>query len=621
MLILEPAVNEREAATSQDDLLAMLRRVFGFDHFRPYQEDIVSAIVAGRDAFVVMPTGGGKSLCYQLPAHVVPGLCVVISPLISLMKDQVDAAKENGLRAAFMNSSQTVAERNQVEQALVTSKLDLLYVSPERFAMATFKQRLCEVPLAFIAIDEAHCISEWGHDFRPDYLALSDIVQRFPDTPVAAFTATATMKVQQDIITKLGLRNPHRVRASFNRSNLYYQVQAKHNPEEQVLRFIRSHPNEQGIIYRTTRKDVEATAAFLQQHGVKALPYHAGMEDEARIAHQEAFNRDAINVVVATIAFGMGIDKSNVRFVIHADLPKSIEGYYQETGRAGRDGEPAHCLLLFNRADAARIRYFIDKIDAPEARAHAQRCLQDMIHYGSTRQCRRRQLLGYFNETYPERNCRRCDICAGQVATPSAQAQSAASACNEHLFEELRVLRKRCADEQGVPPFVIFSDRSLRAMATRMPSQPAAMASLHGIGAHKLQHYGTRFCEAIASFKQRHPEAKPMESTLPLSTCPEPLPVTCRVTGNYLDCGYSINEIANERGLAVSTIAGHVEQLIRSGHPVDIDRLIDPQRRRHIEACFARSGSRLLAPVVKDSPEPITYEEARLVRGWLTRHD
>lgn len=607
MPLLEQELNKVTTTPLEADLLTVLHDVFGFDSFRPYQEDIVRAIVEGRDAFVVMPTGGGKSLCYQLPAHVVPGLCVVISPLISLMKDQVDAAKENGLRADFMNSAQTLAERTRVAQAVSAGGLDLLYVSPERFAMEEFKQQLAQIPLAFVAIDEAHCISEWGHDFRPDYLALSDIVQRYPDTPVAAFTATATMKVQQDIISKLGLRNPHRVRASFNRPNLYYQVQPKHNPEEQVWRFIQSHPNAQGIIYRTTRKDVEATAAFLRQRGVKALPYHAGMEDTDRVANQEAFNRDEINVIVATIAFGMGIDKSNVRFVIHMDLPKNIEGYYQETGRAGRDGEPSHCLLLFSRGDAARIRYFIDQIEDPEARAHALRCLQDMVRYGGTHQCRRHQLLSYFNENYPENNCQLCDVCIGQVETTDAtrdaqvllsamartgerfglqhvidvvvgaktkkirslnhhqiktygighaqpknhwrsvadhlvaqgvvelttgaypvgriaergrkvltgdarvtmlrvvetkteRTRTATPPCNEALFEALRVLRKQCADEQGVPPFVIFSDRSLREMAARMPSQPAELESIHGIGTRKREQYGDRFCAAIADF-------------------------------------------------------------------------------------------------------------------------
>ncbi len=411
------------AQTTAGDLRPMLRRLFGFSSFRAYQEDIITAILDGRDAFVVMPTGGGKSLCYQLPAHLMNGTCLVISPLISLMKDQVDAAKATGLKADFLNCTASARERAAVLKRLKAGALRLLYVSPERFAMPDFLSVLETVPLSFIAIDEAHCISEWGHDFRPDYLNLCAIVKRFPRAPLAAFTATATLKVQTDIIQKLGLRRPHTVRASFNRSNLYYQVLNKSDVDGQILRYIRAHPGQQGIVYRTRRLDVEETAAILKHHGIRALPYHAGMEDGIRTRHQELFDRGAMDVIVATIAFGMGIDKPNIRYVLHGDLPKNIEGYYQETGRAGRDGDPAHCLLFFGYSDQSKIRYFIARMTDPRARDHALQCLQAMVRYGSSLRCRRRQLLAYFGETYPAQTCGMCDVCRSRQR-PSTQRTS-----------------------------------------------------------------------------------------------------------------------------------------------------------------------------------------------------
>ncbi|TFH17158.1 MAG: ATP-dependent DNA helicase RecQ, partial [Lentisphaerales bacterium] len=347
---------------SGDDAVRVLKDVFGFNSFITNQEEIVRAILEKRDCFVVMPTGGGKSLCYQLPAHVMDGTCIVISPLISLMKDQVDAAVEAGLRASFLNSSLSASMKREVAAQLASGKLDLIYVSPERFAMPEFIETLRSVKLCFVAIDEAHCISEWGHDFRPDYLKLSTIVQDFPNVPVTAFTATATHRVQEDILAKLGLRSPHIVRASFNRPNLFYKVIAKEKPSDQILKFVRAHAGESGIIYRTTRKSVQQTADMLTRHGIKALPYHAGLEDVTRIKNQDAFNRDEVDVIVATIAFGMGIDKSNVRYVLHGDLPKNVESYYQETGRSGRDGDPAHCLLLFGYGDIPKMRFFLDQI-------------------------------------------------------------------------------------------------------------------------------------------------------------------------------------------------------------------------------------------------------------------
>ncbi len=589
-----------------------LRTVFGFESFRPNQAEIVGNILAKRDVFGVMPTGGGKSLCYQLPALLMDGTAVVISPLISLMKDQVDAAQENGIAAEFLNSSLGTREMAEVFRKLKSGTVKLLYIAPERFAMQQFMEMLRELTISLFAIDEAHCISEWGHDFRPDYLALSAIPKQFPDVPIAAFTATATEKVQQDIIRKIGLRSPFTIRASFNRPNLFYQVAAKSDVHQQLLDFLKDHKDESGIVYRTTRDAVESTAEFLSSKGIKALPYHAGLPSDERDRNQEAFNRDEVAVIVATIAFGMGIDKSNVRFVVHADLPRHIEGYYQETGRAGRDGEPAHCLLYFGRGDIPKITYFINQMSDSTERAIAQEKLNQTIRFASYNACRRKQLLSFFGETYPLDNCRTCDICTGSVEkidistdgqiVMSAMARTnerfgithiidvvmgantqrvrelghqsiktfgagknkdknhwhfiigellaqefirqdgdrypvlkmtsrgtdallgketvfgikreepkaagrkrkivAAGKFDETLFERLRAVRKRIADESHIPPYVVFSDKTLHELSRHYPASPSEMKHIHGVGDVKLEKYGKVFLEVIRAYRE-----------------------------------------------------------------------------------------------------------------------
>ncbi len=595
-----------------------LQKVFGFDSFRANQEEIVKAVTEKRDVFAVMPTGGGKSICYQLPAVLMQGTAIVISPLISLMKDQVDAARENGIAAVYINSSLDADEISGIIRRLKGGQIKLLYIAPERFTMPQFLELLRELPLSLFAIDEAHCISEWGHDFRPDYLSLSAIPAWFPGVPIAAFTATATEKVQQDIIRKVGLKDPHCVRASFNRPNLFYQVAPKTDIHQQLLDFIEGHEGESGIIYRTTRDSVATTAEFLSNHGIKALPYHAGLPTEMRDRNQEAFNRDEVAIIVATIAFGMGIDKSNVRFVVHADLPKHIEAYYQETGRAGRDGEPAHCQLFFSRGDIPRIRYFIDKMGDEAERTIALAKLNQTVRFASHNACRRKQLLGFFGETYPADNCGACDICTGNVTridiTTDAQiVMSAMARTNERfgiihvmdivmgadtkrvrelghqdiktfgagrhgdkhywrfivnellaqelivqdgdrypvlklahrgravltgggqvfglqrkeaatsdrrrkiggagsfdalLFKRLRLVRKRLAEANAVPPFVIFSDKTLHEMSRHYPVTPAEMRQVHGVGDVKLERYGGDFTAEIQAYIQDNPEIR-----------------------------------------------------------------------------------------------------------------
>ncbi len=393
---------------------SILQKQFGYDAFRPNQEEIIQAVLDGRDTFAAMPTGGGKSLCYQIPALCLKGLTIVISPLIALMKDQVDAARETGIPAAYINSTLKAEEASSVYARLYAGELKLLYISPERLALEGYLEKLKELPVRFFAIDEAHCLSEWGHDFRPDYLILSQIRKSFTQVPIAAFTATATRKVQSDIIRILNLRSPFIVRASFNRKELFYRVERKEKVLKQITAFIMDHRGQAGIVYRTSRKDVEKTAAHLAERGIRALPYHAGLSQAEREENQEMFNRDEADVIVATIAFGMGIDKSNIRFVVHGDLPKSMEGYYQETGRAGRDGLESHCLLLYSAGDLVKQQYFIDQIEKPEEKEKARKNLQRMASFASVNVCRRKQILEYFDEP-AGKECGFCDICTGSV--------------------------------------------------------------------------------------------------------------------------------------------------------------------------------------------------------------
>jgi ATP-dependent DNA helicase RecQ len=409
---------EKRMDTPTAELAGQLKRYFGFDRFRPNQEEIIREVLAGRDVFAALPTGGGKSLCYQLPALLRDGLTVVVSPLISLMKDQVDAAQENGIPAAFLNSSLSVEESRDTWKALATGRVKLLYVSPERLSLPEFRKALGQFGLSLVAVDEAHCISEWGHEFRPDYRSLGLLRAEFPGVPIAAFTATATRKVQDDVVQLLGLHHPLIVRASFDRREIFYRVMRKERDgDSQILWFVSAHPDQAGIVYRSTRKAVENTAAILRARGISAVSYHAGLEDEERRARQESFVKDEVTVVVATIAFGMGIDKSNVRWVMHGDLPRSLESYYQETGRAARDGEDADTLLLYGPKDIATIRWHIGKVESQEERDRAEGRLREILRYVESSSCRRIPLLAHFNEHHSG-DCGRCDVCAGEVASP-----------------------------------------------------------------------------------------------------------------------------------------------------------------------------------------------------------
>jgi ATP-dependent DNA helicase RecQ len=573
-----------------------------------------------------MPTGGGKSLCFQLPALLRDGLTIVVSPLISLMKDQVDALQTSGIAATFLNSALDRHEAVERLRGLNRGQYRMLYLAPERLMLDGFLERALNWNITQIAIDEAHCISEWGHDFRPEYRELKKLRRHLPDVPIMALTATATKRVRKDIVDQLHLDNARCYVASFNRPNLTYRVVPKSSPYEQVLTFIRSRPNESGIVYCASRKTADSLATKLNGDGVKAKPYHAGLEAKERTKHQELFLRDDARVITATIAFGMGINKPNVRFVVHHDLPKNIESYYQETGRAGRDGLPSECVLLFSAGDVAKQRRFIEEKSEREQRI-AQEQLRDTIHYAETRDCRRATLLKYFGEEFPA-PCNGCDNCLepretfdgtvpaqkflsciqrvrqksgfsfglnhivdvlngadtepirqrghdqlstygigqdlkrgawlaigrellrlglvtaapGRFATlelteagwaalrerkqitltkpydvqekKRSKRRAGEIECDEALFEKLRILRRKLADERDVPAYIIFSDVALREMARAYPTTTAEFGRIPGVGQQKLRDFAEPFTTAIAEYlaKRSRQSAKAIEA-------------------------------------------------------------------------------------------------------------
>ncbi len=594
------------------DLLTPLKKHFGYDEFRPLQEEIIRDALAGRNVFALMPTGGGKSLCFQLPALLRSGMTIVVSPLIALMKDQVDALRTSGIAATYLNSTLDADEARTRLRGLHQNEFKMLYVAPERLMLDSFLERALNWNIEQIAIDEAHCISEWGHDFRPEYRELKKLRTHFSDVPVMALTATATERVREDILKQLKLREPQCYVASFDRPNLTYRVLAKSSPAEQLRDFIQARPNEAGIVYCASRKTAESLAKKLNDEGISARPYHAGLEGKARTKHQEMFLRDDVRVVTATIAFGMGINKPNVRFVVHYDLPKNIESYYQETGRAGRDGLPSDCVLLFSAADVVKQTRFIEEKNEKEQRiAHEQ--LRQMVHYAETRECRRSVLLRYFGEDRPNESCNGCDNCltpretfdgtiaaqkflscvhriqqksgfgfglnhivevltgaktepvrqrghdaistygigtelkrpawlalgrellrmglveaapgkfatlsltsAGweilrerkpvtltkqpEIAEKTRSKRAGEIECDEELFERLRGLRRKLADERNVPAYVIFSDVSLREMARSQPTRLGDFARVPGVGEQKLKNFGAVFTAEISDY-------------------------------------------------------------------------------------------------------------------------
>lgn len=590
----------------------VLANQFGYDSFRPLQQDIIDGLLSGIDQFVLMPTGGGKSLCFQIPAIVSSGVAIVVSPLISLMQDQVQTLQANGVRAAFFNSSLNNSQARMVLDQFYGDELDMLYVSPERLMSSQFLERLHDVNICFFAVDEAHCISQWGHDFRPDYVQLGRLRELFPTLPIIALTATADKQTRADIKQLLHLQNAQFSVASFNRANIRYTVIEKKRAIDALAKFLNTQQNNAGIVYCATRKHVEKVTENLQKMGYKALGYHAGMASSVRERALNEFQKDNTQIVVATCAFGMGIDKHNVRFVVHYDIPKNIEAYYQETGRAGRDGLAAEVIMLFGFGDIAKVKALINMNTNEEQKRVELHKFNAMIGYGMAQTCRRKILLQYFDENTVD-NCGNCDMCLNppetfdatiaaqkalscvyrvkqnfgmmhiidvllgqtnprmmqwrhnelstfgvgeeynkqewvnifrqlihlgyleqdvanysvlklnqkssdilrskmnlqlakaqvQVITKKEKRKQAALKLEESdqvLFEQLRVLRKDIADRAKVPPFVVFSDKSLIDMATRKPMSTSDFLSINGVGQHKLAQYGEQFMQVIKDF-------------------------------------------------------------------------------------------------------------------------
>lgn len=489
----------------------LLKKYFGFDHFRPPQDAIVEHVVSGKDALVIMPTGGGKSLCYQLPALVLPGLTLVISPLIALMKDQVDGLRANGIAASCINKTMSFAEIDQVIAEAKSGAIKLLYLAPERLASPMFQEVLKQLPLSLIAVDEAHCVSEWGHDFRPDYRNLAQWRPLFPSIPWIALTATANDRVRADIVSVLKLEKGRIFSSSFNRPNLTYIVRPKKKFFDQLVGALERARGSSAIVYCNSRKDTEELAARLSQTGFNALPYHAGLPDAVRRHTQDQFIRDACPVIVATIAFGMGIDKPNVRLVVHADLPRSVEGYYQETGRAGRDGLPSRCLFFFTKGDRWKREYFIRQVEDWNEQKRMREQIDQVVNYAEAKTCRRHFLLSYFGEVWPTENCQSCDTCLGDALpidlpseTYSAQTVTKDATIpvdyDAGLFEYLRKLRRKLAEDRGVPPYIIFGDRSLQQMAKTLPKSLDAFATIHGVGERKIKDLAPTFLAAIKEY-------------------------------------------------------------------------------------------------------------------------
>jgi ATP-dependent DNA helicase RecQ len=717
-----------------------LKQHFGYDTFLPGQREIIEKVLAGRDALILMPTGGGKSLTYQLPALLLPGIVIVVSPLIALMQDQVDRLTTSGIPAAFFNSSLSGAGRAQRAEAALSGRLKLLYVAPEGLLSPTFLPLLDEIQqrvgLSLLAVDEAHCVSEWGHDFRPEYCQLGQLRARYPQAPMLALTATATERVREDILTQLRLREPYIHIASFNRPNLYYEVRQKtRDSYRELLHLVREHADEPIIIYCQSRNGTSELSEQLRKDGVNALPYHAGLTNEQRAEHQERFIRDDVSVLVATVAFGMGIAKPDIRAVIHYDLPKSLEGYYQESGRAGRDGQPAQCITFFRYGDRTKIEYLIAQKLSEQDQLISLQQLRQVIAYCESNICRRRILLGYFSETLPGENCGNCDNCrrsmtledrtidaqkflscvgrtrerfgmryiaevlrgaktqkirdnghqqlstygigkdhsldewlylgrallhqglvsettdgfpvlklnalsrevlrgqrkveiAYAVSEEKAGASSAEDGLNleeMRLFRHLRNLRKQVADDQMVPPYVVFPDSSLRAMARYRPQSEALFLRMPGVGSYKLEAYFAIFSAEIRAYCEAHDlsmdiEPPPVEmqpKAEPRTSQNGRVPSTRQVTFDLFQAGHSIEEIADTRGLKSSTIINHLAELVEAGASLDIERIVSPERQQVIFDALQLVGDDMLKPVKEFLGDEYSYEEIRLVRAHV----
>jgi ATP-dependent DNA helicase RecQ len=601
------------------DLHNILRQYWGYDSFRPQQERVIRCILAGRDVAVVMPTGGGKSLCYQLPAILSGGTTVVVSPLIALMHDQAAQLAQMGIPAAVLNSTLSGAEQSRVMFQATQGAYRLLYLSPERLARPDTFGWLARIPISFFAIDEAHCISEWGHEFRPEYRMLSRLREQFPDHPVAAFTASATQRVRHDILAQLQLRQPEKVILSFDRPNLRYlvrEVEPK-TQERLMLNAIRAYAGANVIVYAPTILRVEQTVDLLNENGIAAVGYHGKMDGAMRKRNQELWVSDEAPVLVGTIAFGMGINKPNVRAVIHLSLPKSLEQYYQEAGRAGRDGEPADCALLWQRKDAGLLAYFIEEMRDPQERERSWQSYNVIRRFVEGDTCRHRQICLHFGETPKWTTCGMCDVCAELPAwltshSPVAATHSRSPVSDPDLFALLAEWRLETARKNGVPAYVILTDATLADLCGNRPCTTEDLLRISGIGARKAELYGMELLNTLQAYEGGK-RAGPRQSALRKPPAPS------IHTLELLREGRSFQEIAAMDGLQHTTIIGRVSVLLESGMIELQPSWVTPQRVEVIKQATTELGLNALKPIKEALPEDYTYDEIRLVVASL-RH-
>ena len=705
---------------------SILKETFGYDTFRPLQREVIENVMARRDTLAVMPTGGGKSLCYQIPSLLFDGLTVVVSPLISLMKDQVEQLRAFGVPALFLNSSLAPQEYQENMDYVKRGEVKLLYVAPETLLTPRILTLLAGLKVDCLTIDEAHCISEWGHDFRPEYRQLVQVRKQFPQAVCLALTATATSRVRQDIRSTLQFATSNEFVASFDRENLFIEVLPKRDATRQTMDMLERYKDQSGIVYCFSRKQVDDLASYLISRGYSARPYHAGLEDIERKRNQEAFIRDDVQIIIATIAFGMGINKPNVRFVIHYDLPKSVEGYYQEIGRAGRDGLPAHCLLLYSYADVAKLNYFIDQKEGEERRVAIQH-LNAIVGYAEDEtSCRRKPLLNYFGESYAADNCSNCDNCnssptpltdvtipaqkflscvkragekfgAGHITdillgsknekvlrwgheklstygiggeltqkqwmrlarqllsmgylkqegeyrtlglTPKAlealrkrapimgvlqeaervkkkEGKKEGIEYNHALFAILRQKRKEMADEAGVPPYVIFPDRTLTEMAAYYPQSTAGLLNISGVGQVKLVQYGDAFLDVIRAYSEKHGlKEKRKEAPREKSDSNRRYVIVAEA----YNAGDTVDDLMRRYGVAVGTILDHLSRYLAAGNALrkdsDLQSLTSatPDQQQAVFAAFNELSSTYLKPIYDKMNGALNYDDLKILR-------
>ncbi len=711
-------------------LATELKKHFGFDTFKGNQEEVIKNLLAGNDTFVLMPTGGGKSLCYQLPALMMQGTAIIISPLIALMKNQVDAMRnfsEDDNVAHFLNSSLTKAVIDQVKSDITAGHTKLLYVAPESLTKQDTIEFLKTVPISFYAVDEAHCISEWGHDFRPDYRRIRPIINEISRRPIIALTATATPKVQHDIQKNLGMLEARIFKSSFNRSNLFYEIRAKsQNTDRDIIRFIKQQDDKSGIVYCLSRKKVEELTELLQLNEINALPYHAGLDPNTRAANQDAFIMEKVSVIVATIAFGMGIDKPDVRFVIHYDIPKSLEGYYQETGRAGRDGGEGHCITFYSSKDLAKMEKFMQNKPLVEQEIGRQ-LLIETAAYAESSVCRRKMLLHYFGEEYNIDNCGNCDNCLNPKKQVEAKDElcatietvmalnekfkadhivdvmlgkstaaiktydhkdlevfgclegsdaktlntvirqailegyldrdienfgiiqltdkgkkyykkptsfkivedtdfadeesepvmkgGASCAVDPELYNILKDLRRKLAKKLELPPYVIFQDPSLEAMATTYPITIEELQNIPGVGSGKAKRYGDEFIKVIKSHVEEYEIERPEDLRVRSVANKSKLKISI-VQG--IDRKIPLDALAESKGLEFNELLDEIEAIVYSGTKITIDyflnEIMDYDRQADIFEYFRESDTDNLAQAIDELGNEYSEEEIRLVR-------